>query len=77
MSVMTILCFNSIESDAFSHDVISQDSNARVKQLIKQIRDYGVEEKFIFQVEDVTEKKRIPKVVRCLEEVAKIVNFQL
>ena len=47
----------------------------RVKDVRQQILDYGVHEKYVFRVEDVTLKRNTPKVVRCLEEVAKLVNI--
>ena len=47
----------------------------RVKDVRQQILDYGVHEKYVFRVEDVTLKRNTPKVVRCLEEVAKLVNM--
>ena len=46
----------------------------RVKDVRQQILDYGVHEKFVFRVEDVLHKRNTPKVVRCLEEVAKLVS---
>ena len=39
--------------------------------------DKDIDEKFIFKVEDVTQKRNTPKVVRCLEEVAKLVRLGL
>ena len=49
----------------------------RVKDVRQQILDYGVHEKYVFRVEDVTLKRNTPKVVRCLEEVAKLVNIRV
>ena len=48
-------------------------SRHRIREIIEQIRDYGVEDKYIFTAEDVLEKKRPNKIIRCLEEVAKLV----
>ena len=46
----------------------------RVKDVRTQILDYGVKEKYLFRLEDVTKKLNTPKVIRCLEEVAKLVR---
>jgi hypothetical protein len=47
----------------------------RIRQCIEQLRGYGVDDKFIFKLEDVLDKKRPQKVVRCLEEVSKLVRL--
>jgi len=78
-NVMTTLCFNSIEIDPYAKKnkkkatlTADEISRHRVREIIAQIKDYGVEEKYIFTVEDVLEKKRPNKIVRCLEEVRKL-----
>ena len=72
--VMTTLCFNSIERDQWGSSFGCSPEEQRVKDVRTQILDYGVDEKFLFRVEDVTKKFNTPKVVRCLEEVAKLVS---
>merc|ERR1712062_408311 len=47
--------------------IIHKDKDVRT-----QILDYGVKEKYLFRLEDVTKKLNTPKVIRCLEEVAKL-----
>merc|ERR1712062_600780 len=70
-NVMTTLCFNSVERDRWSSFGCSPDEQ-RVKDVRTQILDYGVKEKYLFRLEDVTKKLNTPKVIRCLEEVAKL-----
>ena len=73
---MTTLDFNSVPSDPFS--MISGGSNTerlRIQTLIESMTNYGVPQKFLFKVEDLLDKYNIPKVVRCLEEVEKLVNY--
>ena len=48
----------------------------RIKSLQAQILDYGVEQKYIFKMDDILKKKNTPKVIRCLEEVAKLVRSE-
>ena len=71
---MTTLCFNSVENDPFSNLGCSPEEK-RIQQLRTQILDYGVEQKYMFTVDDVFQKKNTPKVIRCLEEVAKLVKW--
>ena len=70
---MTTLCFNSVEHEPFVNKGLSAEE-LRVMQIIQQIRNYGVEEKYIFKPDDVLKKKHTTKVIRCLEEVAKLVR---
>merc|ERR1712062_348096 len=70
-NVMTTLCFNSCERDRWSSFGCSPDEQ-RVKDVRTQILDYGVKEKYLFRLEYVTKKLYTPKVIRCLEEVAKL-----
>ena len=73
---MTTLCFNSIERDQWSSFGCSPEEQ-RVKDVRAQILHYGVDAKYLFKVEDVTKKMNTPKVVRCLEEVAKLVSIDM
>ena len=72
---MTTLCFNSIERDQWSSFGCSPEDQ-KVKDVRNQILHYGVDQKYLFRLEDVTKKMNTPKVVRCLEEVAKLVSIQ-
>ena len=47
---------------------------SRIKTLISAIGNYGVDKKYLFAVEDLHQAKHIPKVVRCLEEIEKLVT---
>jgi hypothetical protein len=68
---MTTLSFNSVPSDPFGGSGVV----TRIKTLIETIENYGVDKKFLFTVEDLYEAKHIPKVVRCLEEIEKLVSL--
>ena len=46
----------------------------RVSILIDQLKKFGVEEKLLFTVEDLLEKKNIPKVARCLATCVDLVS---
>ena len=48
----------------------------REVQMKASISLIGVDQKYLFRLEDVTKKMNTPKVVRCLEEVAKLVSIQ-
>ena len=58
-------------------NILKLCSRHRIREIIAQISDYGVEEKYIFTVEDVLEKKRPNKIIRCLEEVRKLVSHNV
>ena len=45
-----------------------------MRNLAQTISNYGVQKKFLFTVEDLWLGRNIPKVVRCLEEVEKMVK---
>ena len=45
-----------------------------MKLLRKYLRKYGVAEEYIFEEEDLTEFKNIPKVTRCFAMLAKMVS---
>ena len=47
---------------------------SRIKTLISAIGNYGVDKKYLFAFEDLHQAKHIPKVVRCLEEIEKLVT---
>ena len=46
----------------------------RLKTAIQSMQNYGVPPMFLFSVEDLYEVKHIPRVVRCLEELEKLVS---
>ena len=71
--VMTTLCFNSVEIDPFINKGMSIEEQ-RVRDIICIIQDYGVDPKYIFKPDDVLKKKNPQKVIRTLEEVAKLVR---
>ena len=71
--VMTTLDFNSVERDKYKQKG-RDPAKERIENVQKAILNYGVDPKYLFKLEDVLEKKNTPKVVRCLEEVAKIVS---
>ena len=71
---MTTLNFNSVPNDHFSNFGGTGVETSRIKLLIGAIENYGVDQKFIFTVDDLYKKKNIPKVTRCLEEVDKLVS---
>ena len=72
--VMTTLCFNSVERDKYGAAGCSPEEE-RIKSLQAQILDYGVDSKFMFKIDDILLKRNTPKVIRCLEEVAKLVSI--
>ena len=73
---MTTLCFNSVENDPFKVSGMSE-VELRVREIIAQILNYGVDPKYLFKPEDVLQKKNTQKVIRCLEEVKKLVMKQI
>eukprot|EP00095_Tigriopus_kingsejongensis_P002771 maker-scaffold588_size129673-snap-gene-0.12 protein:Tk02771 transcript:maker-scaffold588_size129673-snap-gene-0.12-mRNA-1 annotation:"PREDICTED: myophilin-like" len=82
MNMMTTLSFNSVPSDPYG-SAGEKPEETRVRNLVETIHNYGVDKKFLFQVDDLWEGKNIPKVVRCLEEIAELakdeehVNFAI
>ena len=70
---MTTLDFNSVERDKYKQKG-KDPAKERIENVQKAILNYGVDPKYLFKLEDVLDKKNTPKVVRCLEEVAKIVS---
>ena len=71
--VMTTLCFNSVERDKYGSAGCNPEED-RIKEVQTQILAYGVEQKYMFKIDDILHKKNTPKVIRCLEEVAKLVS---
>ena len=69
--LMTTLDFNSVEREKFKCG--SNPIKDRIEGVRKSFLNYGVDPKYIFKLEDVQHKQNTPKVIRCLEEVAKIV----
>ena len=72
---MTTLDFNSVKRDKFAEKQAGRDAaKERIENVQKAILNYGVDPKYLFRLEDVLDKYNTPKVVRTLEEVAKIVS---
>merc|ERR1712029_237043 len=44
----------------------------RIKVLINHLLDYGIQDKYIFRIEDLMELKNVPKVTRCIAMMAKL-----
>merc|ERR1712137_1460584 len=65
------LSFNSVEND-FSEGFGGSDDLAkwRIRTLIKQLKEYGVNEDTLFHEDDLLYSNNIPKVARCLKQVA-------
>ena len=49
----------------------------QIRNLITQIREYGVSEDLLFNETDLLFMKNIPKVSKCLKEIATIVSARL
>lgn len=47
----------------------------QIRTLIKQLKEYGVDEDTLFHVDDLLYSNNIPKVARCLKQVAIIVSI--
>ena len=71
--VMTTLDFNSVERDCFKQ-AGRDPAKDRIEKVQKAILNYGVDPKYLFRLDDVLHKQNTPKVIRTLEEVAKIVS---
>merc|ERR1711936_72807 len=72
-NLITTLDFNSISRDPWAMcNGGSSSEDLRVENLIEGFKNYGVQPKFLFTVQDLLDKYNIPKVVRCLEEVEKL-----
>merc|ERR1711962_1091743 len=70
--LMRSLAFNSVEEEQDELGYIKDEETARVRALIKQMREYGVQEELLFTQDDLQGKSGIPKVARCIQEVMKI-----
>ena len=47
----------------------------QIRNLISQMKEYGVKEKLLFNENDLLEMTNIPRVAKCLKEIAIIVRF--
>ena len=47
----------------------------QIRTLIKQIKEYGVNEDDLFHEDDLIERANIPRVCKCLKEIAIIVSI--
>ena len=68
---MTTLDFYSVPKDCFR----AEGTNAEIERLrtvIETMKNYGVPKIFLFDIDDLYEKKNVEKVLRCLEEVEKL-----
>jgi hypothetical protein len=74
--LLTTLSFNSVPNDPFTNKGGNNPEINRIKIVIQTIENYGVNQKYIFKLEDLYEKKNIPKVVRCLEEIEKLAMLE-
>ena len=74
--VMTTLDFNSVERDCFKQ-AGRDPAKDRIEKVQKAILNYGVDPKYLFRLDDVLHKENTAKVIRTLEEVAKIVSCSL
>ncbi len=72
--MMTTLSFNSVEADPFGSAGENPDQT-RIRNLIDAIVNYGVDRKNVFTVSDLYERKNIPKVVKCLEDIETLVSY--
>lgn len=68
--VMTSIVFNSVPLEEISCDWGSNPALHRIKSLIREIRRYGVTD--VFAVEDLLERRNIPKVTKCLAQLSKL-----
>ena len=73
---MTTLDFNSVERDCFKQ-AGRDPARDRIEKVQKAILNYGVDPKYLFRLDDVLHKENTAKVIRTLEEVAKIVSCSL
>ena len=73
---MTTLDFNSVERDCFKQ-AGRDPAKDRIEKVQKAILNYGVDPKYLFRLDDVLHKENTAKVIRTLEEVAKIVSCSL
>lgn len=71
---MTTLSFNSIPNDIFE-SCGEKPELTRIRNVIESLGNYGVEKQFLFSVDDLWLKKDTEKVVKCLEQVEKLVGI--
>merc|ERR1711874_248924 len=69
--LMRTLCFNSTEEEDGIYSEGSKDFKKwRIRTLIKQIKEYGVNDDDLFHEDDLMERANIPRVCKCLKEIA-------
>jgi hypothetical protein len=68
--VMTSIVFNSVPLEEIGCDWGSNPGISRIRALIREIKRYGVTE--TFEVEDLLERRNIPKVTKCLAQLSKL-----
>ena len=51
------------------------NNHSQIHTLINQMREYGVGEENLFDINDLMERTNIPKVARCLKQIAVIVSL--
>merc|ERR1712013_17232 len=70
--LMRTISFNSLEDDGWMDNLCSIEDakKERIRNLISQMREYGVEESLLFQEADLLHMTDIPRVSKCLKEVA-------
>ena len=74
--VFNQLVFNSVPIDVTTtmpRDIEVSD-RVRVQSLINHLREFGVCEEDLFHPKDLTEKRHIPRVCRCLEKFKEMVT---
>ena len=54
---------------------IDQNFKFQIRNLISQIREYGVNENLLFNENDLLCMANIPRVSKCLKEIASIVSW--
>ena len=59
----------------FSHSGRFPRYFPQIRTLIKQIKEYGVGEDDLFHEDDLLERANIPRVCKCLKEIAIIVSI--
>merc|ERR1712098_599390 len=72
--LMRTISFNSLEDDSWMDHVsfgcLEDVKKERIRNLISQIREYGVDESLLFHETDLLHMSDIPRVSKCLKEVA-------
>ena len=61
------------QSGRFTH--FHSDYFPQIRTLIKQIKEYGVNDDDLFHEDDLMERANIPRVCKCLKEIAIIVSI--